>query len=92
MRIYTVELDLGLVFSRLKAFHLKEFNSERPSIFIEANDPDDACYFTSCKFAETILKQNESPETAELLRDIYPDIRITRVYCKDEKKLRRSSL
>ena len=92
MKIYTVELDLSLVVGRLKYFELKEFNSSNPSIFIEANDPDDACYFTICKFSEVVLKQNESPETANLLRDIIPDLRIKRVYCKDEKKLRRPSL
>jgi hypothetical protein len=92
MKIYTVELDMTLVMGRLKSFHLKEFNSEYPTVFVEANDPDDACYFTICKFSEVVLKQNESPETAKLLRDVIQDIRIKKAYCKDEKRLRRPSL
>ena len=45
-----------------------------------------------CKFTETILKQDDSKKTALLIKDIMPDVRVTKVYCKDEKKLWRSSL
>lgn len=91
-KLYTVELDMTLVTGRLVKFRLQEFNSNNPSFFVEANDPDDACYFTICKFSEIILKQDESLETAKLLQQVIEDIRIKKVYCKDEKKLRRPSL
>jgi hypothetical protein len=73
--------------SRLKKFNLREFNSPYPVIFVEAKDPDDACYKCFCLFTENILKQDESKETAKLIKDILPDVRVTKVYCKDEKKL-----
>ena len=81
MKIYTVKLDMTLVLARLKRFKLGEFNSQSPIIFIEASDPDDACYFAFCKFSEMLLKQD-----ALLIKSVQSDIRITKVFCKDEQK------
>lgn len=87
MKIYVLRFDLSLVHSRLRKFRLREFNSETPELFIEAEDPDEACYLGYCKFADIILSQDSSPKTAKLIRQVEYDIRITKVYCKDEKKL-----
>jgi hypothetical protein len=76
-----------LVLTRLKGFNLQEFNDIEPIIFIEANDPDDACYKMVCRLSEILLKQDESVETAMLIRDALHDIRIIKAYCKDETKL-----
>ena len=83
MIIYKVTLDLTLVMPRLKGFRLGEFNSEQPTVFTEASNPDDACYFTICMFSETILKQKEPASTAILLKDILNDVRITIVRQSD---------
>ena len=72
---------------RLKKFELRQFNSPFPTVFIEAKDPDEACYKCFCMFTENILKQKECKETAELIKNILPDFKITKVYCKDEKRL-----
>lgn len=86
MKIYTVRLDMTYVLGRLKKFQLREFKVQFPILFIEAKDPDDACYFTMCKFSELLLKQKESVETAQLIKTLQNDIRITKVYCKDEQE------
>ena len=83
MIIYNVTLDLTLVIARLKEFRLGEFNSLCPTVFTEAGNPDDACYFTMCRFSDMILKQNETATTALLLKDVLHDIRITKVRPKD---------
>ena len=83
MIIYSVTLDLTLVISRLKNFRLEEFNSLCPTVFTEADNPDNACYFTICKFSDTILKQKETAATALLLKEILNDIRITHVRPRD---------
>ena len=79
MIIYKVTLDLTLVIPRLKGFRLGEFNSLQPTVFTEASNPDDACYFTICRFSETILKQKETASTEILLKEMLHDITITRV-------------
>ena len=87
MKIYVVTLDMSLVLTRLKKFNLHEFNYKFPKVFIEAQDPDDACYQAYCKFSEILLKQDESMETAVLIKEVFHDMRILKVYCKDEKRL-----
>ena len=79
MIIYKVTLDLTIVIPSLKNFRLGEFNSLYPTVFTEAKNPDDACYFTICRFSETILKQKETASTAILLKDLLHDVRITKV-------------
>lgn len=75
------------ILGRLKRFNLGEFNSQFPILFIEADDPDWACYCVFCKFSETLLRQDESIETAQLCKSLNHDMRITKVFCRDEKKL-----
>jgi hypothetical protein len=87
MKIYTIEIDMTNVLGMLRRFRLGEFNSQYPILFIESNDPDEACYFTYCKLSEILLKQNESIETAKLIGIVHDDLRIKKVYCKDEKRL-----
>jgi len=84
MKIYCLHVDMLLVLGRLKGFRLDEFNYPEPIIFLEAKSPDDACYRMVCKLSEILLKQDESVETAALIREILVDIRIIRVTCKDE--------
>jgi len=84
MKIYIIELDMTLILPRLKNFRLGEFNHEYPYIFIEADNPDDACYLAYCKFSEVLLKQDESTETAMLIKDVFNGLKIRKVYCKDE--------
>lgn len=87
MKIYLLKFDLSLVVARLKKFRLGEFNSSYPMIFVDATDPDDACYRGHCKLVETLLKQNGSKETALLIKEIMHDVKIKKVFCKDEEKL-----
>jgi hypothetical protein len=84
MKLYCLKVDMLMVLSRLKAFNLYEFNHPDTIIFLEAKNADDACYRLSCKFSELLLKQDESIETAELIKELVHDIRITEVVCKDE--------
>lgn len=87
MKIYRVSLCLKLAISRLKSFYLFEYNSENPTVFVEAADPDDACYKAVHNLATIVFKQNGSQETIELFNDVKYDIRVTKVVTPNEKKL-----
>lgn len=87
MKIYVIKIDMTNVLDRLKKFKLQEFNHEYPEIFIEAQDPDEACHLCHCKFAETILRNDSSTSTANFIKELENDFRILKVKCKDEKKL-----
>lgn len=79
MKIYKVFMNLELVISRLKKFNLKEYNSAFPIIFVEARDPDDACYRSTYGLVSGLLAQDSSAQTALLCREIVFDIRIIKV-------------
>lgn len=72
-------MDLLLVMGRLAKFNLGEYNSPYPTVFVEAKDPDEACYNALYKLVEIILKQDDSKKTSELVKDLVHDIRVKKV-------------
>lgn len=79
MKLYKVFMDLELVISRLRGFRLKEYNSSFPIVFVEAKDPDDACFRALYNLVSNILSQDSSPETSILCREIVFDIKVIKV-------------
>ena len=79
MKLYKVFMDLELVISRLRVFRLKEYNSSFPIVFVEAKDPDDACFRALYNLVSNILSQDSSPETSILCREIVFDIKVIKV-------------
>jgi len=79
MKIYRLTLCLQLIISRLKKFDLKQYNSERPIIFVEAKDPDEACYRAIYNLTSIILKQDDSKATIDLLKEILYDLRVIKI-------------
>lgn len=76
MKIYKIYMDLSLVMPRLKKFKLYEYSSNFPTIFVDARNPDEACHLAYFRLVEIMLKQNNSPETSSLAKDILYDITI----------------
>ena len=76
MKIYKVKLDLSLVIARLKKYNLQQYNSAHPTIFVQADNPDDACHLAYYQLAEKILKQDLSSETALFVREILFDVSV----------------
>jgi len=82
MKIYKVELDLTLVIARLSKYNIYEYNSELPIIFVEAYDPDEACFKSVHKLMHLILKKEDTVESRILCKDIKADIRVIRATVK----------
>ncbi|MQF98246.1 MAG: hypothetical protein FI729_01775 [SAR202 cluster bacterium] len=82
MLIYKVYLDLSLVISRLREFQLMEYNSAFPIVFMEASNPDDACFKAVYTLIQMILKQSNTVETRILCRSIKRDIRVIKALCR----------
>lgn len=80
MKIYKVHMDLLQAMPLLKKFNLGEYSIAFPIIFIEADDPDQACHLAYYRLVENILKQDASQETSNLIHDISFDIRVIKVY------------
>ena len=82
MKIYKVYLDLSLVIASLTKFRLHEYNSAFPIIFVEANDPDEACIIATSGLRKTVLNQDSSIETRIFCREIRHDIKVLRAICQ----------
>tara|TARA_B100002019_G_scaffold227060_1_gene200166 strand:+ start:3988 stop:4251 length:264 start_codon:yes stop_codon:yes gene_type:complete len=87
MKIYKVLMDMTNVIARLKRFDLGTYNSAAPVIFVEAEDPDGACYKAYHKLNLKLLKKDHSVESIEFVKGIMNDIRIVKVEAANEKKL-----
>ena len=79
MKLYKIEMCLGTAFRKLKKFKLKEYNVECPTLFIEAEDPDDACNKAFYNLATILIKQDSSTEMLRLIADILYDIKVTSI-------------
>ena len=81
MMIFKIRLDLSLIINRLIRFDLQEYDSTQPIVFIEAANPDDACFKAIFNLIQIILKQDASIEARLLCRSIREDIRILKISC-----------
>ncbi len=70
---------MTLIISRLKKFRLYEYNTSSPIVFVEADDPDGACFKATYQLIRIILDQDNSEETKEICKDIKTDIRVLKV-------------
>ena len=83
MIIFKVSLDLSLIINRLTKFDLKEYaSSAYPIVFIEAANPDEACFKAIFNLIQIMLKQDDSVESRLLCRSIRADIRVTKISCQ----------
>lgn len=73
-------LDISNVFSRIKHLFLKSYNSPFPTIFISAQDPDDACFDALNDLIKIIMKQNTSIEMRLVCIEIRRKSRIDKIY------------
>jgi hypothetical protein len=70
---------MTLIISRLKNFRLYEYNTTSPIIFVEADDPDGACFKATYQLIRILLDQDSSSETKDICQDIKKDIRVLKV-------------
>ncbi len=87
MKIYKVHMDLSDVIARLKQFKLQEYNHALPIIFVEAKDPDGACFKAYQKLNLKILSRDHSVETIEFAKDVLNEVRVLQIEIANEKKL-----
>jgi hypothetical protein len=80
MKSYRIMLDISSIYSKIKHLHLKSYNSPFPTIFISANDPDDACKTVFDQLITSIVFQDPSIKMRILCRKIKRQCRIDKIY------------
>lgn len=73
MRNFKINIDLTDIYIDLLPYKLKEYPMPYLTMFIEADDPDDACYELVNKIIDDILRRDGSIKT--------------RIFCRKLKKL-----
>lgn len=79
MHNFRISIDISDLSEDLKKFSLREFSKPFSFIFIEENNPDDACYELICRIIRLILLQDTSIETRIMCRKIKKLIRIDKI-------------
>lgn len=78
MRNYRISIDLSDVYNELIEYNVHKIGYTLPFslVFIEANDPDQACYLILVRLINHILNQRSNIETRILCRKVK---RLTRI-------------
>lgn len=64
---------------QLRKFVLREYSLPYSLIFVEADDPDDACYLVLYRLMKLIMDQDPSIETRILCRKLKKYMRIDKI-------------
>lgn len=73
-------LDISSIYSKIKHLLLKTYNSPFPTIFVTANDPDEACRIAFDQLITTIIFQDPSIKMRILCRQIKKSCRIDKMH------------
>lgn len=79
MRNFRLSVDLSDLHIDLKRFVLREYSFPFSLIFIEAEDPDDACNTVLIRLIKLLMDQDPSINTRILCRKIKRHIRIDKI-------------
>ncbi|NDD83987.1 hypothetical protein EBZ38_06880 [bacterium] len=79
MRNFRLSVDLSDLYLELKRFVLREYSLPFSLIFIEAEDPDDACNTILIKLIKLLMDQDPSINTRILCRKIKRHMRIDKI-------------
>lgn len=79
MRNYKINIDLTDIFRQLQEYKLKEYPMPYLTLFIEADNPDDACHELIQRIICDILKRDSSIDTRIFCRKTRKMIRFDRI-------------
>ena len=78
-KTFRIVMDLRKVLEKIRHFDLDMYDAEMPLIFVEAKNPDDACFIAYCGLFKIMLDQDSSIKTKILCKQCKEDIIITQV-------------
>jgi hypothetical protein len=82
MLIYKVYLDMTLVINNLQPYKLGKYNATFPIVFIEARNPDEACFKAAYNLIKILLEQEDTVETRLVCRKVRRYLRVMKVECQ----------
>lgn len=79
MRNYKVSIDISDLYDQIKLLKIRDFSQPFMTIFINAKNPDDACYIVINSLLVAIINKNSSLSSRILCRMIRRISRINKV-------------
>jgi hypothetical protein len=73
-------LDISSVYVYIKYLNLRSYNSPFPTIFVSADNPDEACRLAFDQLITIIIDQNSSIDMRIICRQIKLYCRIDKIY------------
>lgn len=80
MRNYRIMLDISSVYGFIRHLKLRSYNSPFPTVFLSADDPDDACKLVLDQLTKIIIDQDPSINMRILCRRMRSEARIDKIY------------
>jgi len=80
MKNYRMMLDISSVYTYIKHLRLKQYKDPFPTIFIVANNPDEACRLAFDELITIIVHQDPSINMRIVCRQIKTYCRIDKIY------------
>lgn len=73
-------LDLSNIYKDIRHLKLKEYKSPFPTVFISAQNPDDACFLIINNLIRLLLDQDPSIDMRIVCRKIRHKAKIDKIY------------
>lgn len=79
MRNFKLQIDILDIFVEIKRLDLRDFTTPFLLLFIEADDPDDACDIAIKRIINSILKADKSIKSRILCRKVRRTMRVDKI-------------
>jgi|694.fasta_scaffold00123_19 hypothetical protein len=79
MQNFKLSVDLSSIYMQIKDNLIKEYSFPFFLVFLEADNPDDACYTFTQRLLHTIVEKDNSIESRIMCRKIHRHMRIYKV-------------
>lgn len=73
-------LDISNIYRHIRHLKLKKYNSPFPTIFVSAQDPDDACFTVINDLINILLNQDSSIEMRIICKKLRRSCKIDKIY------------
>ena len=77
--IYKIEIDISKILPLLKKLGIHRYKNESTHIFVQADDPDEACFIALAKLAQQMLEENNTAAVKNTIKDLRHMVRVVKL-------------
>jgi hypothetical protein len=77
--IYKIEIDISKILPLLKKVGIHRYKQESTHIFVQADDPDEACFIALAKLAQQMLEENNTAAVKDSIKNLRHMVRVVKL-------------